>query len=124
MENIFRTTLFIAGAINALPILIAFLPEKIKGSYGIEVPDSNYELLLRHRAILFGIVGGIMIYSAITKKYYDLAVLIGAISMISFVLFFFKIGNINTELRKVMLIDVVGIVILAIGYISFLFIKK
>ena len=71
MELIFRICLFIAGVINTLPALLAFLPEKIATSYGVEVPNANYELLLRHRAVLFGIVGGLMIYSAISKKNYD-----------------------------------------------------
>ena len=73
MEIFFRITLFIAGIINAIPALIAFLPNKITASYGIPIPDANFELLLRHRAVLFGIIGGLMIYSAVTKKYYGLS---------------------------------------------------
>ena len=117
METIFRICLFIAGAINFLPSLLAFLPNKISQSYGIDIPDANYELLLRHRAVLFGIIGGLMIYSALSKKYYDLSFIIGLISMVSF-LILFKLANgpINPELVKVMRIDMAGIVILLLGY--------
>ncbi len=117
MELIFRISLFISGIINLLPSILAFIPNKISQSYGIEIPNSNYELLLRHRAILFGIIGGIMIYSAITKNNYSIAVLIGLISMISFILLFKLVnGEINHELNKVMKIDIVGIIILLIGF--------
>jgi hypothetical protein len=118
MELIFRITLFIAGVINLLPSVLAFLPDKISKSYGIEIPNENYELLLRHRAILFGIIGGLMIYSAVAKKHYEVSTFIGLISMDSFIVLFFLIGkDINSDLKKVMTIDIVGTVILCIGFI-------
>lgn len=125
MELIYRITLFIAGLINLLPALLAFLPYKISKSYGIDIPNSNYELLLRHRAILFGIIGGLMIFSAVVKKHYEIATTAGLISMISFIILYFLIGNdINSELKKVMMIDVVATVILCFGLILFLFKSK
>jgi len=120
METIFRVCLFIAGVINFLPSLLAILPHKISQSYGIEIPDANYELLLRHRAILFGLIGGLMIFSAISKKYYSLSVVFGMISMISFLILFKLVGgDINTALEKVMKIDIGGIVILFVGYVLY-----
>lgn len=122
MELIFRICLFIAGVINALPALLAFLPDKIGSSYGIEVPNANYELLLRHRAVLFGIVGGLMIYSAFSKKNYAMAAGIGFISMLSFVvLLHVMTGEISAELRKIMMIDVFGMLILLFGCIMIRF---
>ena len=121
MEILFRITLFIAGAINLLPFILAFLPQKISKSYGIAVPDVNYELLLRHRAVLFGIVGGLMIYSAITKKIYAISVSIGLISMVSFVILYFLLNGINKELEKVMKADVVAIILLLTGFLLYKF---
>lgn len=125
MELLFRIALFISGIINILPSLLAFLPDKISKSYGIDIPNSNYELLLRHRAILFGIIGGLMIYSAIVKKHYELSTIAGLVSMTSFIILYFLIGkDINQELKKVMMIDVVATVILCIGFILFLLKSK
>jgi len=122
MELIFRICLFIAGIINIFPSILAFFPNKIATSYGIEIPNANYELLLRHRAILFGIIGGIMLYAAITKTYYSLAVCIGLISMISFLLLIPLVnGEINPELKKVRNIDIVGIIILIVGFALYKF---
>ncbi len=116
MELVFRICLFIAGVINFVPSFLAFLLDKISTSYGIQIPDSNYELLLRHRAILFGIIGGVMIYSAIRKRHYALSVTMGLISMISFIILFYLMdGTLNPELTKVMKIDMGGIIILLIG---------
>ena len=105
--------------------MLAFLPDKISKSYGIEIPNANYELLLRHRAILFGIIGGLMIFSAIVKKYYDIATIAGLISMTSFILLYFLIDkDVSSELKKVMVIDIVATVILLIGLVLFLITSK
>jgi uncharacterized membrane protein (UPF0182 family) len=85
MELASRILLFIAGIINLLPSTLAFLPSRISKSYGITVPDINYELIVRHRAVLFAIIGGVMVYSAISKKHYELSAIIGLLSMCSFI---------------------------------------
>ena len=121
MEMIFRITLLIAGGINILPAILAFLPEKISKSYGIEVPNVNFELLLRHRAVLFAIVGGLMIYSAISKKYYSISVTVGLVSMISFIMLYFLINGVNPELKKVMKIDLVATIVLIVGFMLYKF---
>lgn len=93
---------------------IAFLPSKISKSYGVEVSNVNYQLIIRHRAVFFGIIGGLIIFSAITKKYYEISTIAGLISMMSFIIMYFLIGNINNELSKVMIIDVIATIILLI----------
>jgi len=42
----------ISGVINLIPAILVFFPNKIGESYGIEMLNPNYELLLRHRAML------------------------------------------------------------------------
>jgi hypothetical protein len=115
-EIFFRITLALAGLVHVLPTILAFAPSKIPKSYGIEVPDANYELLLRHRACLFGIVGGLLIFSAITKRYYETSTIVGLVSMISFIALYFIVGNgVNAELSKVMKIDLVALILLLVG---------
>jgi len=121
MEWVFRIALFITGIINIVPSVLAFLPDKIPTSYGIDKLDSNLELLLRHRAILFGIIGGWMIFSALSKRYYEISVIAGLVSMASFVVLYFLANkHISPELRKVMLIDVAAIIILSAATILFI----
>jgi hypothetical protein len=123
MELIFRISLLLSGIINFIPSLLVFFPNKINASYGIDVTNSNLELLLRHRAVLFGIVGGLMLFSALSKRYYDLSVIIGSISMLSFVILYFSIGTINSELKKIMLFDITAMIILIIGCFCYYFNK-
>lgn len=120
MELAFRIILFIVGVINFIPSMLAFFPARIASAYGISVPNVDYELLLRHRAVMLGIVGGLLLYAAFSKNYYGLVTVIGLISMVSFlVLFYGSNGMINEPLTKVMKIDAVAIALLLIGYLSF-----
>ena len=61
---------------------------------------------------MFGIVGLYMLVSAIIKINYLSAVMIGIISMVSFIILYFQIGKINNQLKKVMIIDVIASVVL------------
>ena len=115
MELTFRILLFIVGVINLAPATLAFFPEKISDSYGVEVSNVDLELLLRHRAVLFGIVGGLMIYSSLTRRYYLVSTIIGLVSMVSFIFLYFSIGEVNKELERVMKIDVIAVALLVVG---------
>ena len=119
MEPIFRIILFLAGVVNFIPSLLTFFPERISNSYGIVLAGADLELLLRHRAVMFGIIGGLMIYSALKKKYYAMAVSVGLISMVSFLILYFLIGGVNQELGKVMQIDAGATLLLIIGFVLF-----
>lgn len=66
-----------------------------------------------------------MIFSAIVKKHYEISTIAGLISMLSFILLYFLIDKgINSELKKVMMIDIVATAILCIGLILFLLKSK
>jgi hypothetical protein len=106
MENLYRLILLISGLVHILPFSFLFFTEQLQKSYGVDISDVNLQLLLRHRAIFFGLIGVGLILSAIKKSYYGWASAIGLISMVSFVLLFYQIGGINQQLRTVMLIDV------------------
>ena len=118
METIFRIVLFLVGVVNFAPAMIVFFPDKIAQSYGIQLSDANLDLLMRHRGVLFGLVGGLMIYAAIFKKNEHLAVLLGSLSMLSFIILYFLPGQPHSVgLMKVMRIDLVALTALVIAYL-------
>jgi hypothetical protein len=106
MENLYRLILLITGLVHILPFSFLFFTEQLQKSYGVDISDANLQLLLRHRAIFFGLIGVGLILSAVKKSFYGWASAIGLISMLSFVWLFYQIGGINQQLRSVMLIDV------------------
>lgn len=122
MEKVYRIILLVAGIINFAPSILAFIPSRFSKSYGILIPDANFELLLRHRAILFALVGGFMIWSAITKNEYNLSTVLGLISMFSFVMLYFLVGGtVNEQLAIVMKIDLGAVILLGTGFLLYKF---
>jgi hypothetical protein len=119
MEIFFRVILFLTGIVNLLPALLAFMPQRMEQTYGIQLPDGNYALLMRHRAVLFGIVGGLMLFSAISRQHYSLACIVGLVSMVSFIVLYYLIGpnQIHIALKKIMWTDVIASVVLIIAWV-------
>ena len=105
MEFLYRLILLITGVVHLLPFSLAFFTNRISNSYGVSISDPNMLLLLRHRAFLFGIIGFGLIFSAIKKKYYLAASVVGLVSMISFICLYYWIGDINAQLQSVMRVD-------------------
>ena len=105
MEFLYRLILLITGVVHLLPFSLAFFTNQISNSYGVSISDPNMQLLLRHRAFLFGIIGFGLIFSAIKKKYYLAASVVGLVSMISFICLYYWIGDINAQLQSVMRVD-------------------
>ena len=105
MAFLYRLILLITGVVHLLPFSLAFFTNQISNSYGVSISDPNMQLLLRHRAFLFGIIGFGLIFSAIKKKYYLAASVVGLVSMISFICLYYWIGDINAQLQSVMRVD-------------------
>lgn len=120
MEAVFRVVLFLCGLIHLLPFALAFLPERIQSAYGVEVTGSDMMLLLRHRAVLFGIVGAVMLYSSLKRRHYALSTFVGLASMLSFILLYGFIGGINDSLKSVVWVDVAASVALASSSAAYL----
>lgn len=105
--------LFVVGVINFLPVLGMLSTARLSRAYAIELNDSNLVILLRHRALLFGIVGGFILYAVVVPDFRVTAMVMAAVTMSGYIFFMRQVGNYNAALRKVMLVDVVGIACLA-----------
>ncbi|KZY67056.1 hypothetical protein, partial [Oleiphilus sp. HI0067] len=90
---------------------------KLNDAYAIKLVSNDLILLMRHRALLFGILGGFILYAAFEPKYQSAAMLMALISMAGFLVLMLGGGEYNAALKKVMLIDIVGIVLLGIAAI-------
>ena len=115
MNRIYLLLLFLVGVINFLPIIGILSLDKINQAYGLSVTDNNIEILLRHRALLFGLIGGFIIYSVFNPQYQTAAIILAAISILGYLFFSWSVGGANSALMKIAQIDIVGIVLLIIA---------
>lgn len=99
------SVLFVAvGIINFVPVIGLLSNHKITTLYDVPV-ESDLAILLRHRALLFGILGGIILFAAFCKSYQPLAFVIGFISMIGYAVLCVRDGNYNAKLGRVLNAD-------------------
>ena len=103
------TVLFlIAGVVNLLPVSGVLSTRRLQVLYGVALEDPNLVILMRHRAVLLGIVGILLVASVFNTSLQPLALTLGLLSMLSFVFIAYVVGGYNAELQRVVLIDLVA----------------
>jgi hypothetical protein len=105
-ERIITGLMLVVGVIHLLPITGFFGVEQLASLYEIKITDGNLEILMRHRAILFGILGGFLAYAAFTPAIQPIAFLAAFISLASFFYLSFSVGEFNDAIRKVVIADI------------------
>ena len=115
MSKAITCGLLLVGLINFLPVIGVLSAQKIEAAYGLAAMGSDLEILLRHRALLFGIIGGFVIYAAFVPQFQIVAMVMAAFSMVGFLLLAALVGEHNAAIHKVFLADVIGVVILLVA---------
>lgn len=111
LDLVISAILVIVGVINFVPVAGVLSSAALAKAYGIDPPTGDVLVLLRHRAVLFGIVGGFIITSAFLTYLQGAAVVMAYVSMLSYVQLAWNAGN---ELLSIKKIDVVAILLLSI----------
>ena len=99
MKILVMALFLFASAVKLAPVLGFFVPSQISTAYGVAVEDSNLAILLRHRAALFAIVGGLLAAAAFRPSLRPLAAAIGLYSMLSYSLVVRLNGPANAQLQ-------------------------
>ena len=109
-EKIITVLLLIVAVIHIIPISGFVGVARLESLYGIPVSGNNMEILMRHRAILFGILGIFFAYAAFTPSLQPLAFLAAFATLASFFYLAIAVGDYNTAIRKIVIGDVVAAV--------------
>jgi hypothetical protein len=118
MKYVSIVALLVAGIIHLLPVPGVMGASTLARLYGIEVNDPNTAILLQHRALLFGVLGVLML-SAIALPWLRVTVLTVALfSAASFLVVAMAVGGYNPAISRVVVADVVASVLLAAGLVA------
>jgi hypothetical protein len=99
--------LFIVALAHAVPAAAFFDAELLQVFYGVAADDPNLAVLLRHRALLFAIVAGILALGASRPRYRPLALTVGWSSIGSYVFLVMSITGVNALVHRVAVVDLV-----------------
>ena len=120
-ERIISGLLLVVAVIHLLPITGFFGAERLAALYAVEMTDSNLEILMRHRAVLLGILGGILAYAAFNPNIQPIAFVAAFISVTSFFFLCFSMGDFNDAIRKVVIADIVASIALVGAVVLYVF---
>jgi hypothetical protein len=96
-----------AAVVNLAPVLGALSAERLAALYGVQIQDPDLVLLMRHRALLFGIVGVLLVAAAFRPSLRLTALLAGLASMLSFIGLALS-GGVSERLQRIATVDLVA----------------
>ncbi|WP_342245064.1 phosphopantetheine adenylyltransferase [Pseudomonas sp. OTU5201] len=120
MDKLISGLLIVAGIIHLLPVSGLLGAERLAALYGLSFSEPNLLILMRHRAVLFGLLGALLASAAFRPALQPAAMLGGMISVLSFLLLAWLTPGYNTALHKVVIADWVALVCLVLAIVLWL----
>ncbi len=117
MRFVVPAVLLLVALIHALPLIGVVSATQVSSLYGIAVQDPNLEILMRHRAVLFGLLAGFLAYAAFHRPLHGLALVAAGISVVAFLALAASVGDYNSALSTVVTVDIVALALLAVAAI-------
>lgn len=105
-DKLIAGLLIIVGIIHLLPVSGVLGAERLAALYGVSVQGPDLAILMRHRAVLFGLLGVFLVWAAFKPALQPAALLAGFVSVVSFLVLARSVGGYNTELGRVVAADV------------------
>jgi hypothetical protein len=115
MNTIIAIALVIVGVILALPVIGVVDAAALSRLYGVAFDDPNVVILMRHRAVMFGLVGAFVIVAAFRPELRPLAFAAALIAAGTFLWIALSTGGYNAQLRTVVIADVIAIVLTVVA---------
>jgi len=89
--------------------------DRLATLYGLQFNEPNIAILMRHRAVLFGVLGLFLIYAAFKPALQSAALLAGFASVLSFLYLAWSVGDYNPQVARVFAIDIAALLCLVVG---------
>lgn len=124
MQKVIAGLLIVAGAIHLVPIVGVLGPDRLAALYDLSIDEPNILILMRHRAILFGLLGAFLVYAAFRPVLLPMAFVAGFISVVSFIAIAWSTGGYNDAVRGIVIGDIVALACLIIAVVLFMISRR
>jgi hypothetical protein len=116
--------LVIVGLIHLLPLSGALGSERLSVLYGLPFAEPNLVILMRHRAVLFGLLGLLMLVAAFRPPLQPAAFIAGFVSVVSFLWLAWSVGGYNTQTARVVAVDLGALACLVVGVAAHIYLQR
>lgn len=108
--------LFLVGILNLTPAIVFFDPTRTSSLYGIQIAEDDLGVIVRHRAVLLGLLGAAMIYAAFQRTFVVPAITAAFLGKLAFLYSIWTTAN-TIELDRVAMFDIGAMVVLIIALV-------
>jgi hypothetical protein len=115
MRFVVPAILVLVAGLHALPLLGVLGVGRLSTLYGVQVDEPNLEILMRHRAVLFGMLAVFLAACAFRPQWHRLGIVAGFVSVVSFLYLAHDVGRYNAAVTRVLQADLVALVMLFVG---------
>lgn len=124
MKYLVSACLIVAAIIHLLPVSGALGAERLAALYGLSFDEANIAILMRHRAVMFGILGGCLFLAAFLPSLQLPALVVGLLSTGSFLAIALTEGGYNNEVARVVHADLIASGSLLVGAAALLLLRR
>jgi hypothetical protein len=111
--------LLVVAAIHILPLSGVLGADQLAKLYGVSASEPNLAILMRHRAVLFGLLGALLAVAAFVPALQLVAFVAGFVSVGSFLLIAWLVGGYNAQVARVFTADIIAAACLVIGVVAY-----
>ena len=124
LEKLLSLCLIVIGIIHLIPLSGFLGTAQLEPMYDISVSSPELEILMRHRAVLFGLLGGLFIYAAFRPLYQPLAFVMSAGTLLPFFFLLSQSASYNDAIERIAAGDALALACLIVAGICYVLKQK
>ena len=124
MRYLISAMLVIVAIIHLLPLPGVLGSERLAALYGLSFDEPNLAILMRHRAVLFGLLGVFFLVAAFRPELQPMAFAGGFVSVLSFLYLAWSAGGYNAQVGRVVAADGLALVCLVVGAATLFYLRS
>ena len=124
MRYLLMASLITVGIIHLLPAIGVMGPERLEALYGVRLTDPGLVVLMRHRAILFGLLGSYFVLAAFVPALQLSALVMALLSVVSFLGLALSSDPVSPAIARIVAVDWVALAAVAVGFVAYALLRR
>jgi hypothetical protein len=115
MRHLAALMLLLVAFVHLLPLIGVLGAKRLEGLYGVPIDGPDLAILMRHRAVLFGLLGLYQAWAVFHPEHRTTAYVAGIVSLAAYLALVHSTPGHNANVARVANIDVVALVLAVVG---------
>jgi hypothetical protein len=116
MRHLAALMLLLVAFVHLLPLIGVLGAKRLEGLYGVAIEGPDLAILMRHRAVLFGLLGLYLLWAVFHPEHRSAAYVAGIVSVGAFLALAYSTPGRNAKIARVAMIDAVALAFALVGF--------